>query len=116
MYQGKSLSESGRSGSGGGLSSMLSAPSYQQRLTIHKGNSIISANGHRAGPDVAFDFDPNTGVAVYGTYGWGGWAQVGGTSAAAPQWAALVAVADQGRALAGLGSLDGYTQTLPAIY
>jgi hypothetical protein len=113
---GSYLGESGWSGSGGGLSTVLSAPSYQQGLVIHSGGSNISANGRRAGPDVAFDADPNTGVAVYGTYGWGGWAQVGGTSAAAPQWAALVAVADQGRALAGLGSLDGFTQALPALY
>jgi hypothetical protein len=65
---------------------------------------------------VAYDADPNSGVAVYGSYGWGGWAVVGGTSAAAPQWAALTAIADQGRALASLGALDGFTQTLPAIY
>jgi hypothetical protein len=31
-------------------------------------------------------------------------------------WAGLVAIADQGRTLAGLGSLDGATQTLPALY
>jgi subtilase family serine protease len=110
------LGESGWSGSGGGLSTVLSQPSYQQGLVIHSGSTVISSGGHRAGPDVAFDADPNTGVAVYGSYGWGGWAQVGGTSAAAPQWAALVAIADQGRALAGLGSLDGFTQTLPDLY
>ena len=43
-----------------------------------------------------------------------GWFAVGGTSAAAPQWAALVALADQGRGAAG--PLDGVTQTLPALY
>jgi hypothetical protein len=43
-----------------------------------------------------------------------GWAAVGGTSDAAPQWAALVALVDQGR---GPGnSLDGATQLLPALY
>ncbi|HKI34842.1 MAG TPA: hypothetical protein VKA46_23495 [Gemmataceae bacterium] len=114
--QGTYLGETAWSGSGGSLSTVLSQPGYQQGLTIHSGTSVISANGRRAGPDVAYDADPNTGVAVYGTYGWGGWAQVGGTSAAAPQWAALVAIADQGRALAGQGSLDGFTQTLPALY
>ena len=41
---------------------------------------------------------------------------MGWTSAAAPQWAALIAIADQGRALAGLGSLDGRTELLPALY
>jgi len=110
------LGETAWSGSGGGLSPYETAPGYQQGLIIHNGNSIISSNGHRAGPDVAFDADPNTGVAVYGSYGWGGWAQIGGTSAAAPQWAGLMAITDQGRALAGEGSLDGATQTLPDLY
>jgi hypothetical protein len=52
--------------------------------------------------------DPATGVSVYDTvpYGGGsGWSTVGGTSASAPQWAGLVAVADQGLALAGKGSI-----------
>ena len=44
------------------------------------------------------------------------WWSVGGTSAGAPQWAALIAIANQGRALQGLGSLDGRGQTLPALY
>src|SRR5262249_11527555 len=33
-----------------------------------------------------------------------------------PAWAALLAIVDQGRALAGRGALDGFTQTLPALY
>src|SRR5205823_3825106 len=40
----------------------------------------------------------------------------GGTSFATPAWAALIAVADQGRASVALDSLDGATQTLPLIY
>jgi subtilisin-like proprotein convertase family protein len=31
-------------------------------------------------------------------------------------WSGLIALADQGRALAGEGTLDGYTQTLPKLY
>ena len=45
-----------------------------------------------------------------------GWQTIGGTSGGAPQWAALIAITDQGRAYAGKPSLDGPTQTLPAIY
>jgi hypothetical protein len=41
---------------------------------------------------------------------------VGGTSAAAPQWPALIAEVNQGRALVGLRPLDGASQTLPGIY
>ena len=56
-------------------------------------------------------------MAVYDSYGSaGGWVSIGGTSAGAPQWAALVAIADQGRALAGQSTLNGASQTLAAIY
>jgi hypothetical protein len=41
---------------------------------------------------------------------------VGGTSAGAPQWAGLIAIADQGRALKGKGSLYSAVQTLPDLY
>src|SRR5207253_7758592 len=48
----------------------------------------------RASPDVAYVADPNTGVAVI----WNGNQYTfGGTSIGAPQWAGLVAIADQGR-------------------
>ena len=42
-------------------------------------------------PDVSADADENTGYAIF--YG-GGWTAYGGTSAAAPTWAALAALAD----------------------
>jgi subtilase family serine protease len=69
-------------------------------------------------PDVAFNADPNTGFSVYDSTpasGMVGWQTVGGTSAGAPAWAALVALADQGRTLNGQGSLDSST-ALKAIY
>ena len=91
-------SETGWSGSGGGPSTQESQPSYQKGV-------VTQTSTARATPDVAYDADPNTGVAVYDsvpykgtTYGW---VQVGGTSAGAPQWSALLAIADQGRALSG---------------
>ena len=56
-------------------------------------------------------------MAVYDTFGPDhGWVSIGGTSAGAPQWAALIAIADQGRALQGSGTLNGASQTLAAIY
>ncbi len=107
-YQG----ETGWSGSGGGTSKYESQPSYQKGV-------VTQSTTARTSPDVSYDADPNTGVSVYDSYGNSAanpWTQYGGTSAAAPQWAGLVAIADQGRALAGLGSLDGVTQTLPTLY
>ena len=53
-----------------------------------------------------------TGFSVYQG---GALQSPGGTSAAAPQWAALVAIANQGRAISHKTSLDGVTQTLPAL-
>ena len=42
-------------------------------------------------PDVAADADPHTGLAIYV----GGWELGGGTSASAPLWAAIMAIANQ---------------------
>jgi hypothetical protein len=105
------VSESAWSSGGGGISLYEPKPSYQAGVTF-------SAT-RRTNPDVAYDADPATGFAVYDTVAYGsqtGWFDVGGTSAGAPQWAALVAIADQGRALSGHGSLNGTSQTLPTIY
>jgi subtilase family serine protease len=92
-------------GSGGGLSRVYAEPSYQDG---------VQRTGVRTVPDVAYNADINSGVLVYNSLD--GWGPVGGTSAAAPQWAGLIAEADQGRALVGLNPLDGPSQTLPAIY
>jgi hypothetical protein len=100
--------ETAWSGSGGGISAYEPTPSYQLGLT---------SSGHRTNPDVAYDADPNPGFAIYDSYGSvTPWQQVGGTSAGAPQWAALIALANQGRATRGLGTLDGPSQTLPLLY
>ena len=49
--------------------------------------------------------------------GYVGWQEVGpGTSGGAPQWAAIIAIANQARVLAGKATLDGVSQTLPALY
>src|SRR5262249_61493807 len=82
--------------------------------------------GQRSVPDVAFDGDPNTGAQVYFTPSsvngsWrissnGSWYTIGGTSLGAPSWAGIIAIADQGRMLAGLSNLSGPTQTLPSLY
>ena len=95
---------------GGGYSSFEQEPSYQ---------GTVQTSGARSTPDVAFDADPNTGVEVYSTAPGarsGSWQVVGGTSLGSPAWAGIIAIVDQGRALAGQGSLDGATQTLPALY
>jgi subtilase family serine protease len=97
-------SEKAWSGSGGGMSLYETKPSYQAGL----------AGSQRSTPDVALNSDPYTGYYIYDTvpyWGNSGWFQDAGTSAAAPQWAALIALADQGRARVGRGSL-GNAQAL----
>lgn len=104
--------ETGWAGSGGGLSAYEPQPAYQHGV-------VTQSATLRANPDVAYDSDPNTGFGVYDSYNNGTtrpWGQWGGTSDAAPQWAALIAIADQGRAIGNKGSLDGATQTLPMLY
>jgi subtilase family serine protease len=112
------VSESGWAGSGGGISSTEPQPSYQQGLVIHSGSDIVDPGGMRSVPDVSFDGDPNSGVAVYDSYDGGSspWVELGGTSLGAPSWAGLIALADQTRVTAGMSTLDGPTQTLPALY
>ncbi len=95
---------------GGGTSRYEAEPSYQY---------AAQTSGYRETPDVAYDADPSTGVAVYDSLpdrGNSGWGDFGGTSAGAPQWAALIAVADQGRATVGLSALAGPSNTLPTLY
>ncbi|HTV47789.1 MAG TPA: S53 family peptidase [Phycisphaerae bacterium] len=104
-------SESAWSDGGGGLSKYEPKPAYQ---------SDVETNSNKlASPDVSYDANPDTGVYVAdSSYIPGGtsWYEVGGTSAGAPQWAALVVIADQGRQLAGKTSLNGATQLLPALF
>jgi subtilase family serine protease len=100
--------ETGWSGSGGGTSAYESEPDYQWG---------VQGSGQRQGPDVAAVANPNTGVLVYDTYGsYNGFVNVGGTSAATPMWAGLIAIADEGMNLLGYDTLDGASQTLPGLY
>lgn len=82
------VSESAWSGSGGGVSAYEAQPGYQKTYSIPK------ANGMRAIPDVSYNADPQSGYPVYRTAGTSknGWYTVGGTSAGAPQWAAIQAL------------------------
>lgn len=104
------ISETGWSGSGGGVSKYEAKPSYQYGY---------QSSSYKTVPDVSLDADPNTGLVIYETApsnGKGGYQQYGGTSLASPLFAAYTAIVDQGRAIEGRNTLDGPTQLLPAIY
>jgi kumamolisin len=106
---------------GGGLSQFWKQPSWQTGPGVQNQYS----NGMRETPDVSLDADPATGYPVYCTAGSNctgsggitggasGWLTVGGTSAAAPMWAAMIALANQQATKAGkkpLGFLN------PSLY
>jgi subtilase family serine protease len=101
-------------GSGGGFSQYEPLPTYQSNISTVSNGFKLTSFGVRLNPDVAYDADPNTGFYVLDGAG-GGWFSVGGTSAGSPQWAALFAIADQGRVLAGKAPLSS-SQALSAIY
>jgi hypothetical protein len=105
---GSYVSETAWSGSSGGVSRYEALPSYQR-------STGISASG-RVTPDVSYNANPNTGYLVYDSLGYGGWVVIGGTSAGAPQWSAILAIANQARAANGQGPLSQANAALYALY
>lgn len=81
------------SGAGSGCSAYVPKPSWQRDELC----------GKRSVTDVSAVADPATPVAVYDTYGYGGWVAVGGTSASAPL-------------IAGVYALAGNATTVPVGY
>jgi hypothetical protein len=102
--------ETAWSGSGGGVSTQVPEPPYQMG---------VQSTGQRTIPDVAYNADPTTGFSVYDSVPYqqgAGWQTVGGTSAGAPQWAGVIALADQARVAAGrnaIGNAPAAIYSLP---
>jgi subtilase family serine protease len=105
---------------GGGFSHVFAKPAYQDSLPA----GSTSIDSMRGVPDVGYQASSRTGVLVYDTAPGdassgltcpggnpcsAGWYVVGGTSSSSPQWAGLVAIADQ-IAGHGLGLIN------PALY
>ena len=67
---------------GSGCSAYETKPAFQSGLGCAR----------RTVADVSADADPNTGAAIYDTYGYGGWVAVGGTSLSAPLIAGVYAL------------------------
>ena len=88
---------------GGGVSNVFALPSWQAKAQVP---AATTTTGGRGVPDVAGDADPTTGYTIRVD---GQTMVIGGTSAVAPLWAGLVAVANQ-----QLGTQVGFIQ--PAIY
>ncbi|HKN51904.1 MAG TPA: pseudomonapepsin, partial [Amycolatopsis sp.] len=67
---------------GGGISTIFTAPSWQSS----------QSTTYRKVPDVSADASPSSGYYIYTA---GSWTTVGGTSGAAPLWAAFAALQNQ---------------------
>ena len=90
------VSEKAWTGSGGGVSAYENEPAYQVDYSIPRSNS------KRAIPDVSYAADPDHGFSVYHSSSHStnpktiatskNWYVIGGTSAGAPQWAAIQAL------------------------
>jgi subtilase family serine protease len=101
-------SEVAWSGSGGGVSLYETKPAFQTANPYTK----------RGTSDVSYNADPATGFAVYNSIAYDnqtGWFQMGGTSAGAPQWAGIIAAANQLRKTAGKAVLSA-TSTKSLYY
>ena len=99
-------------GSGGGLSQFEPEPTYQR---------AVQSTGRRTTPDVSFVADPATGAWIADPYNQDPahpFEVAGGTSLAAPSWAGLVALVNQGRIKAGQRGLNSAnpTETQEALY
>jgi Subtilase family len=108
--------------SGGGSSQFEAKPAFQD---------AVQSGAYRTVPDVSFNAGPSdysgsvgNGYSVYDSFNPSdpsepladAWTDLQGTSAAAPQWAGIIALVDQQRGFAQLAPLTGYNQTLPMIY
>jgi subtilase family serine protease len=107
--------------SGGGYSDTFARPAYQNQ-GLPAGSTPIPA-ASRGVPDIALQASAGTGALVYlslppdgngSNINHTGWYDIGGTSLSCPQWAGLVAIADQINqqkyGQAGLGLIN------PALY
>jgi subtilase family serine protease len=87
---------------GGAPSSIFPIPAWQQKAITAYNSATGAAILNRSSADVAYDASPASGVAIYigfGTQvtslGVNGYYAVGGTSQGTPQWAGIIAAADQ---------------------
>ncbi len=102
-------------GSGGGISNVWPLPDYQSSLPP---TGSLGSSDYRNLPDVALEADATIPTYdIYESYGYptlsGQWRQFGGTSAAAPLWAAFTALVNQQRHTTSTSNL-GFAN--PTIY
>ena len=109
-YQSETVWNDGpASAGGGGISQVFQEPAYQKNNLPASVQATLG--GHRGIPDISYNGDPNTTILVYLSFipNQAGYYGIGGTSEGSPQWAGIIAIANQ-RAGHPLGFLN------PALY
>jgi kumamolisin len=102
----------GTNGTGGGISEAYGEPGYQQNTNLPPSVNG-TPGGFRGLPDVAANADPSSGYQIF----YAGVArQVGGTSLAAPLWAALAARLNQLYPPGPVGEPQTIGMFLPTLY
>jgi subtilase family serine protease len=95
-YQSETVWNNSTGASGGGVSQQFPEPSYQNLLPA---SVQATLGGHRGIPDLAYNADPNTAILVYASFylnpKYHGYYVQGGTSQGPPQWAGIIADANQ---------------------
>lgn len=100
-----------KAGGGGGVSTLFTIPTYQAGLKTAASQTMRNV------PDVSLNSDPQTGYAIYATdppNSAAGFEIVGGTSAAAPLWAAFTGLVNEQRSDFGINNTVGFIN--PALY
>jgi len=100
----------GEGATGGGVSAVFPLPAWQQGAGV----PVIGASAGRGLPDVAGDADPSTGYVIRVD---GQTTVIGGTSAVAPLWAGLIALANaQNKTAAGFVNPGLYASGAKAAF
>ena len=93
-YQSETTWNDTHGATGGGVSQYFREPDYQEDNLPQVDRTLLKH--HRGLPDIAYNADPATSVPVYlGFRAQPGYALFGGTSEGSPQWAGLIADANQ---------------------
>jgi subtilase family serine protease len=112
-YTGESAWNDADGSTGGAPSRLFAVPAYQ-----------VGLNGMRTTSDVAFNAAASSGVVVYigfgsqvQSLGHNGFYSVAGTSQGAPQWAGIIAIANQAHNGVPFGFINGllYSKLVPGI-
>ena len=93
-YQSETVWNNAIGAGGGGISQVFTEPNYE---TAYLPSSVQQQlNQHRGLPDVSYNADPDTSILVYESfYSPTGYYFIGGTSEGSPQWAGIIADANQ---------------------